>query len=147
MPAQLARLLEAAAGPLDEGRIADVARLDPVEPAPANPYAAVVGAVPFSGSVEAGNARADVRAWVQSRRAELVAIATALLALRDGGRMALVVPESVLDGATRAHQALRRRLIEENALHAVIRMRAGIYKPRTRAAVLVAAKAGHTSTV
>jgi type I restriction enzyme M protein len=147
MPAQLQRLLEALAGPLDAGRTADLARLDPAEAATAIACPAIIGAVPFSGSIEADNAGADVRAWLPSRRAELVAIATALRALREGGRMALVVPESVLEGATRAHQALRRRLIEENALHAVIRLRAGLYKPRTRAAVLVEAKGGHTGTV
>jgi type I restriction enzyme M protein len=147
MPSQLQGLLTALAGPLDQDCSVDVSQLHSVEPVPANAYSSVIGAAPFSGTIAAGSAGADPRAGLQTRRAELMTVALALQALREGGRMALVVPESVLDGMTRAHQTLRRRLVEENTLHAVIRLRAGLYKPRTRAALLVAARGGHTSTV
>jgi type I restriction enzyme M protein len=136
------RLLEALASPQSGYGCADASTIDFAQPVPPGQYSAVIGAVPFAGSSEAHRVTDDVRALARSRRSELLAIAWALLALKEGGRLALIVPDSVLDGDTQAHQAMRRRLVEENALQAVIRMRAGVFRPRTRAAILVATRGG-----
>jgi len=110
-------------------------------------YALVVGAVPFSGSLPGGQPGADLRVASRSRRLDLVATAWSLRALKHGGRAVLLVPESMLFAATQAHRSLRRRLVEENALQAVIRLRPGCYKPRTRAAIIVVRKGGSTDSV
>jgi type I restriction enzyme M protein len=143
---QLHRLLETLA-PAGGGRSRDVSGIDPASPVSVAPCSTVIGAVPFSGSVQARSQASEAGTLARSRRADLIAIAWALLALEPGGRLALIVPESFLHGATQAHQAMRRRLIEENALLAVIRLRAGVYKARTRAAVVVAQKGGETGRV
>lgn len=141
------RLLAVLAAADDAGPIADASAIDLGRPVPATQYTAVIGSVPFGGTIESNGASAEVRALARSRRAELLAIAWALLALKVGGRLALIVPESMLDGDTQAHHALRRRLVEENALQAVIRMRAGLFRPRTRAAILIATRGGVTERV
>jgi type I restriction enzyme M protein len=141
-PPAVRRLLEALASPQSAYGCADASTIDFAQPVPTAQYSAVIGAVPFAGSSEAQGVTDDVRALARSRRSELLAIAWALLALKEGGRLALIVPDSVLDGDTQAHQAMRRRLVEENALQAVIRMRAGVFRPRTRAAILVATRGG-----
>ena len=146
-PPAVQRLLEVLAAADDAGPIADASVIDLARPVPAAHYSAVIGAVPFAGTIDANGASAELRALARSRRAELLAIAWALLALKEGGRLALVVPESVLDGDTQAHHALRRRLVEDNALQAVIGMRAGIFRARTRAAILVATRGGATERV
>ena len=105
-------------------------------------YTLITGAVPFCGSV----AKVPVPD-LHSRRAELAAIAWTLQALAPGGRAVLLVPESVLAQSTRAHQALRRRLVEENRLQAVVRLAPGWYKPRSAASVLVVAKGGSSDHV
>jgi type I restriction enzyme M protein len=143
---QLHRLLETLA-PAGGGRSVDVGGIDAAAPQPGEPCPAVIGAVPFAGSVQAGRSASEAGALARSRRADLIAVAWALLALEPGGRLALIVPESFLDATTQAHQAMRRRLIEQNALLAVIRLRAGVYKARTRAAVVVAQKGGETGRV
>jgi type I restriction enzyme M protein len=141
-PPAIRRLLEVLASPQEAYGTAEASAIDFAQPVPAAQYSAVIGAVPFTGSIEAHRVNEEVRALARSRRSELLAIAWALLALKAGGRLALVVPDSVLDRDTQAHHAMRRRLVEENALQAVIRMRAGVFRPRMRAAILVATRGG-----
>ena len=146
LAAPLRHLLETLA-PAGGGRTADVGGIDLASSVPAGSCAAVIGAVPFAGSVQACGRASEAGALARSRRADLIAVAWALLALEPGGRLALIVPESFLDGATQAHRAMRRRLVEDNTLLAVIRLRAGLFKARTRAAVVVARKGGETGRV
>ncbi len=142
----LQHLLETLA-PADAGRTVDVGGIDAAAALPGERCSAVIGAVPFTGSMPAQGHASEAGALARSRRADLIALAWALLAVEPGGRLALIVPESVLDGATQAHRAMRRRLVEDNTLLAVIRLRAGLFKARTRAAVLVARKGGETGRV
>jgi type I restriction enzyme M protein len=146
-PTAVRRLLAVLAAASEPGPIADASAIDLAGAVPASQYSAVIGSVPFAGTIDGNGASAELRALARSRRAELLALAWALLALKAGGRLALVVPESVLDADTQAHHALRRRLVEENALQAVIGMRAGIFRARTRAAILVATRGGATQRV
>ncbi len=52
-----------------------------------------------------------------------------LRALDMGGRCAVIVPDGVLFGSSRAHVELRRKLIEENRLDGVVSMPGGVFKP------------------
>lgn len=144
-PPAVRRLLEVLAGADYAPDCAEVSAIDLARPAPVGQHSAVIGAVPFSGRIDA--ASAELRALARTRRADLLAVAWALLALKDGGRFALVVPQSVLEGDTRAHRSLRRRLVEENALQTVIALRAGLFRPRLRAAILVVAKGGASERI
>jgi hypothetical protein len=109
-------------------------------------YSVLVGALPFAGSIDM-HAAGDVARAIRSRRAELVTLAASLQALKAGGRAALVVPESLLEATTRGHLGVRRMLIEEHGLQAVIALRAGLFKPRTRAAILLFVRGGRTRSV
>ena len=141
LPPRLRHMLEVLTGG-SEGGTLDVSGIDPASMPPAGQYAAVIGTVPFTGSVAAHTAR-----LAGSRRADLAMFAWALTAATEGGRLALIVPAGFADAATHAHRALRRRLIEEHALQAVIALRAGMLRPRTRALVIVVAKGGETRRV
>ena len=68
--------------------------------------------------------------------------------LKVGGRCACIVPDGVLFGSSRAHKALRKALIEDNRLQAVISMPSGVFKPYAgvSTAVLVFTKIGHGGT-
>ncbi len=109
-------------------------------------YTLVIGEVAFAGNVPSAELPQALRSLTRSRRADLLGLAWSLLALRDGGRAVLVVPEALLSASTQAHCTLRRRLIEENGLEAVIRLAPGWYKSRTGAAILVARKGGCTES-
>jgi type I restriction enzyme M protein len=49
--------------------------------------------------------------------------------LRTGGRAAVIVPDGVLFGSSKAHKDLRRLLVEENKLDAVIKLPSGVFRP------------------
>ena len=50
-------------------------------------------------------------------------------ALAPGGQCAVVVPEGLLFGSTKAHTELRRKLVEDYDLLAVVSLPAGVFKP------------------
>ena len=65
-----------------------------------------------------------------------------------GGRCACIVPDGVLFGSSTAHKAIRRALIEENRLEAVISMPSGVFKPYAGVStgILIFTKTGHGGT-
>lgn len=69
--------------------------------------------------------------------------------LKKGGRAAVIVPDGVLFGSSNAHQAVRRMLLEESQLQAVVSLPSGVFKPYAgvSTAVLLFTKAGRTDHV
>ena len=65
--------------------------------------------------------------------------------LKTGGRCACIVPDGVLFGSSKAHKAIRKELVEENRLEAVISMPSGVFKPYAgvSTAILIFTKTGH----
>jgi type I restriction enzyme M protein len=105
-------------------------------------YTLVLCSLPFTGSSEyASTARALLKV-VRTKRLELLVCARVLQLLRVGGRAALIVPESLLAGATKPHQSLRSRLVEGQQVQAVIRLPADALRPYTdvSAAMLIFTK-------
>lgn len=85
---------------------------------------------PFTGSID----KEDVGNSLQSlgtTKTELLFVELILQLLHMGGRAAVIVPEGLLFGSTRAHVTLRRKLIEENQLNAVISLPGGVFQPYT----------------
>src|SRR5437016_1734479 len=66
-----------------------------------------------------------------------------------GGRAAVIVPDGVLFGTSNAHVEIRKRLIEENRLDAVVSMPSGVFKPYAgvSTAVLIFTKGGTTEKI
>jgi type I restriction enzyme M protein len=71
----------------------------------------------------------DLQRIVKTKKTELLFLALFLRLLRTGGRAAVIVPDGVLFGSSKAHKDLRRLLIEENKLDAVIKLPAGVFRP------------------
>jgi type I restriction enzyme M protein len=69
--------------------------------------------------------------------------------LKLGGRCAVIVPDGVLFGSSTAHVALRRLLVEDNQLEAVVKLPAGVFKPYAgvSTAILIFTKGGKTNDV
>jgi type I restriction enzyme M protein len=82
---------------------------------------------PFKGAVD----KADVSDTLpgNTRKSELLFVHLILRALDMGGRCAVIVPDGVLFGSSRAHVELRRKLIEQNRLDGVVSMPGGVFKP------------------
>ncbi len=103
---------------------------------------------PFAGSVEKSDIGESLRA-LGTNKSELLFFELILQLLRKGGRAAVVVPESLLTGATPAHKEIRRKLIEENRLRSVISLPGGAFQPYTSAktSILVFMRGDETSEV
>ena len=91
---------------------------------------------------------ADLLKTCKTKKTELLFIALFLRMLRVGGRCACIVPDGVLFGSSKAHQAVRRALIEDNRLEAVISMPSGVFKPYAGVStgILIFTKTGHGGT-
>lgn len=100
-------------------------------------YKVVLSNPPFAGVLPKESIRVDLP--TNSKKSELLFLAVIMEALAPGGRCAVVVPEGLLFGATRAHVDLRQRLVEEFELLAVLSLPAGVFKPYAgvKTAVLV----------
>lgn len=84
---------------------------------------------PFKGSLDYDSVASDLLQTVKTKKTELLFIAMFIRAMKIGGRAAVVVPDGVLFGSSNAHKEVRRLLVEEHQLNAVISMPSGVFKP------------------
>ena len=91
---------------------------------------------------------ADLLKLCKTKKTELLFLALFLRMLKVGGRGAVIVPDGVLFGSSKAHKDIRRELVENHRLEAVISMPSGVFKPYAgvSTAVLVFTKTGHGGT-
>jgi type I restriction enzyme M protein len=92
-------------------------------------YTLVLANPPFAGSLDYENCAKDLQQIVKTKKTELLFLALFLRLLKPGGRAAVIVPEGVAFGSSTAHKALRKILVEEQKLDAVISMPAGVFRP------------------
>ena len=92
-------------------------------------YTLVLANPPFAGSLDYETTAKDLLAIVKTKKTELLFLALFLRLLKPGGRAAVIVPDGVLFGASKAHKELRRMLIEDQKLDAVVSLPAGAFKP------------------
>jgi type I restriction enzyme M protein len=104
---------------------------------------------PFKGTIDADNLDPKLRSRVKTKKSELLFIVLILRMLKQGGRAAVIVPDGVLFGSSAAHVGIRKMLIDDNQLEAVISLPAGVFKPYAgvSTAVLIFTKGGQTSDV
>lgn len=111
-------------------------------------YSLILANPPFKGSLDNDTVSADLLKVCKTKKTELLFLALFLRMLRVGGRCACIVPDGVLFGSSTAHKAIRKELIENNHLQAVVSMPSGVFKPYAgvSTAVLVFTKTGHGGT-
>lgn len=111
-------------------------------------YTLVLANPPFKGSLDADTVSADLLKLCKTKKTELLFLALFLRMLKVGGRCACIVPDGVLFGSSKAHKDIRKALVEDNRLEAVISMPSGVFKPYAgvSTAVLVFTKTGHVGT-
>ena len=84
---------------------------------------------PFAGSLDYESTAKDLQQVVKTKKTELLFLALFLRLLRPGGRAAVIVPDGVLFGSSKAHRTLRKILVEEQKLDAIVSMPAGVFRP------------------
>ena len=95
----------------------------------AGAYSLILANPPFAGSLDYENTAKDLQQTVKTKKTELLFLALFLRLLKTGGRAAVIVPDGVLFGSSKAHKELRRILVEEQKLDAVISLPGGVFKP------------------
>lgn len=84
---------------------------------------------PFKGSLDREAVDGKILSVVDSKKTELLFLALILKGLKLGGRAAVIVPDGVLFGSSKAHQQIRKEIIDRQKLQAVISMPSGVFKP------------------
>lgn len=111
-------------------------------------YTLILTNPPFKGSLDYESVSSDLLKITKTKKTELLFLALMLRMLKKGGRCATIVPDGVLFGSTRAHKAIRKEIIENHHLHAVISMPSGVFKPYAgvSTAILIFTKTGAGGT-
>ena len=112
--------------------------------ADAGAYSLVLANPPFAGSLDYEATAKDLQQIVKTKKTELLFVALFLRLLKVGGRAAVIVPDGVLFGSSKAHKDLRRMLVEDHKLDAVIKLPSGVFRPYAgvSTAILVFTKTG-----
>ncbi|MCB1325409.1 MAG: SAM-dependent DNA methyltransferase [Spirochaetales bacterium] len=92
-------------------------------------FSVVLANPPFKGSLDYSTVAKDLLQTVKTKKTELLFLALFLNLLKVGGRCACIVPDGVLFGSSRAHVGIRKKLIDEHQLQAVVKMPSGVFKP------------------
>lgn len=92
-------------------------------------YTLVLANPPFKGSLDYEAVSAELLKVTKTKKTELLFLALILRSLKIGGRSATIVPDGVLFGSSKAHKEIRREIVDNNKLEAVISMPSGVFKP------------------
>lgn len=104
---------------------------------------------PFKGALDYEDVDAGLLRQVKTKKTELLFLVLILRMLKFGGRSATIVPDGVLFGSSGAHLKLRKMLVDNNQLEAVISLPTGVFKPYAGVStgILLFTKGGETRDV
>lgn len=94
-----------------------------------NKYTLCLANPPFTGSLDNEAVSKSLLAIAKTKKTELLFLALFVRMLQLGGRCASIVPDGVLFGNSTAHKAIRKELIDNQCLQAVISLPAGVFQP------------------
>ena len=111
-------------------------------------YSLVLANPPFKGSLDAESVSGDLLKVCKTKKTELLFLTLFLRILKVGGRCACIVPDGVLFGSSSAHKSIRKEIVDNNKLQAVISMPSGVFKPYAgvSTAILIFTKTNHGGT-
>lgn len=111
-------------------------------------YSLILANPPFKGSLDAEAVSADLLKVCKTKKTELLFLALFVRMMRVGGRCACIVPDGVLFGSSKAHKDIRKELLENQRLEAVISMPSGVFKPYAGVStgILIFTKTNHGGT-
>ena len=100
-------------------------------------YSLILANPPFAGSLDYESTSKDLQRVVKTKKTELLFLALFLRLLKPGGRAAVIVPDGVLFGSSKAHRGLRKTLVEDQRLDGVINLPSGVFKPYAGASTAI----------
>ena len=111
-------------------------------------YSLILANPPFKGSLDYDIVSTDLLKRCKTKKTELLFVELFIQMLKIGGRCACIVPDGVLFGSSTAHKDIRKELIENQRLEAIISMPSGVFKPYAGVStgILIFTKTGHGGT-
>nr|WP_290226734.1 N-6 DNA methylase [Trichocoleus desertorum] len=111
-------------------------------------FTVILANPPFTGSLDKDDIGETLKG-LKTNKTELLFVELILQLLAIGGRAAVIVPEGVLFGSTKAHKILREKLVAENTLRGVISLPGGVFQPYTgvKTSILLFNKGGKTDEI
>jgi type I restriction enzyme M protein len=111
-------------------------------------YTLVLANPPFKGSLDYEAVSSDLLKITKTKKTELLFLALFLRILKTGGRCACIVPDGVLFGSSKAHKEIRKEIVENHKLEAIISMPSGVFKPYAgvSTAIMIFTKTGAGGT-
>ena len=111
-------------------------------------FSLVLANPPFKGSLDYEQVSADILKVTKTKKTELLFLALFLRILKTGGRCASIVPDGVLFGSTKGHKDIRKEIVDNHKLEAIISMPSGVFKPYAgvSTAIMIFTKTGTGGT-
>lgn len=111
-------------------------------------YTLVLANPPFKGSLDYDAVSNDLLKLTKTKKTELLFLALFIRILKKGGRCASIVPDGVLFGSSNAHKAIRKEIVDNHKLEAIISMPSGVFKPYAgvSTAIMIFTKTGAGGT-
>ncbi len=92
-------------------------------------YTLILANPPFAGSLDYESCSKDLLKVIKTKKTELLFLALFLRLLKTGGRVAVIVPDGVLFGSSKAHKTIRKMIVEDQKLDGIVSMPSGVFKP------------------
>ncbi|MDO8676053.1 MAG: class I SAM-dependent DNA methyltransferase [Candidatus Azambacteria bacterium] len=90
-------------------------------------YEVILTNPPFAGLVDAGRIKPTLP--VKSKKTQVLFLGYVINSLKPGGRAGVILPEGSLFGTNKDDKNIRRFLLENTKLEAVVSMPAGVFQP------------------
>lgn len=92
-------------------------------------YSVILANPPFKGSLDYDSVESSLLQVCKTKKTELLFLALMLRMMKVGGRCAVIIPDGVLFGSSKAHKAIRQEIVQNHKLDAIISMPSGVFKP------------------
>ncbi len=114
----------------------------------ANKFSLILANPPFKGSLDYEAVSKDLLAITKTKKTEILFLTLFLRMLKVGGRAASIVPDGVLFGSSKAHKSIRKEIVDNHKLEAIISMPSGVFKPYAgvSTAIMIFTKTGTGGT-
>lgn len=111
-------------------------------------YTLILANPPFKGSLDYESVSDDLLKITKTKKTELLFLALFLRMLKKGGRCASIIPDGVLFGNSNAHKSIRKEIVDNHKLEAIISMPSGVFKPYAgvSTAIMIFTKTGAGGT-
>ncbi len=133
---------------IDQPKLRDTDALSEVNADIRDEYTLILANPPFKGTLDSDSVEKSLTQVCKTKKTELLFLALMLRMLTTGGRCAVIVPDGVLFGGSNAHKAIRKEIVENHKLDAVIDLPSGVFKPYAgvSTAILMFTKTGTGGT-